>query len=418
VTELGTGDPAGGLNHGPVTSRGPDGAEPGEAATDSRCPSARAMLLFGRGVDRADAVKLSEAALVDEDCLDSPLCVWRALNTFAAAGELGLADAFWLALSRSGRSGLGEVLTLSRARWARLQGDLETSHRLLRSLIQEGVSQPVRQLALPWLAELLLQKGEHRAAHGLMYVHEFSRVLAEPGPVKPMYLAARAVLYQSSGLLSEALEDFLACGQGLVEANLVNPAVLRWRSEAALMLVRLGEVEQGRALVKEELAASLDWGAPLYVGCALYAQAKVEGFAGQADLVDEAIDLLELAGARTELGRACYEHGQWLAEAGDMTAARQRLTRAGSLATWTGQEQRRSDVERALSRLGTSDVAVGLTRQEAKIAKLAKAGYQNKEIAEKLFLTVRTVEFHLSSVYRKLGVSGRRQLRTSAVVLP
>jgi DNA-binding NarL/FixJ family response regulator len=51
-----------------------------------------------------------------------------------------------------------------------------------------------------------------------------------------------------------------------------------------------------------------------------------------------------------------------------------------------------------------------LTRQELKIAELARAGYSNKKIAETLVLTQRTVEFHLSNVYRKLGISGRREL--------
>ncbi|MCZ0983331.1 helix-turn-helix transcriptional regulator [Streptomyces diastatochromogenes] len=56
--------------------------------------------------------------------------------------------------------------------------------------------------------------------------------------------------------------------------------------------------------------------------------------------------------------------------------------------------------------------AHGLTAQEARIGQLARAGYSNREIAETLFLAVRTVEFHLSSVYRKLGISGRRELHS------
>ncbi|MFD1046072.1 helix-turn-helix transcriptional regulator [Kibdelosporangium lantanae] len=51
-----------------------------------------------------------------------------------------------------------------------------------------------------------------------------------------------------------------------------------------------------------------------------------------------------------------------------------------------------------------------LTRQEARIVSLAAAGYSNRQIATQLFVTVRTVEFHLSGAYRKLGITGRRQL--------
>ena len=70
-------------------------------------------------------------------------------------------------------------------------------------------------------------------------------------------------------------------------------------------------------------------------------------------------------------------------------------------------------LQRAGSVLGELDNQhreTGLTRQERKIAGLAVRGLSNKEIAEQLFLTVRTVEFHLSNVYRKLGIAGRRQL--------
>jgi DNA-binding CsgD family transcriptional regulator len=51
-----------------------------------------------------------------------------------------------------------------------------------------------------------------------------------------------------------------------------------------------------------------------------------------------------------------------------------------------------------------------LTKQETRIARLAAAGHSNKQIAARLSLTVRTVEFHLSGVYRKLGIAGRREL--------
>lgn len=391
-----------------------------ERRTDGQhhCLASQAMVLLGQGVSRLTAVQLAEEALSDKSCLASPLCVWCAMTTLACAGELIAADAHWVRLTSSGRTGLDEVLMLSRAQWSRIQGDLEGARRSLSALLREDVSPTVRSLALPWLVELLLELEDIPAATKLTEEYRLDRMIDESGRVAPMLRGSRAELSMAEGRYQAAIEDYLACGAALGAAHLGNPALARWRSKAALALAAVGEIARAKELAVEEWAAALRWGAPANVGWALYVQARIVNFAAPAALVAEAIDLLELGGARVELGRACFENGQWLAAAGQVTMARQRLELAARHAEWAGQRRRQQEIETALERLGAAGAEGKLSKQEAKIAQLAKNGYSNKEIAEKLVLTVRTVEFHLSSVYRKLGISGRRELRSSLVVLP
>lgn len=113
---------------------------------------------------------------------------------------------------------------------------------------------------------------------------------------------------------------------------------------------------------------------------------------GRADLA-QALSTRELHGeARETLG-----------------AVRDTASRTG-YALWSGR------AEEALTRLTALDRAGGLTRQERKIGELARTGRSNRQIAEEQYLTVRTVEFHLSRVYRKLGLAGRRDLK--AILTP
>jgi DNA-binding NarL/FixJ family response regulator len=93
------------------------------------------------------------------------------------------------------------------------------------------------------------------------------------------------------------------------------------------------------------------------------------------------------------------------------------LHRAATVARTVRNQYWLQRIESSLVRIGTPDTISKLTRQESKVAQLARAGYSNRQIAEKMFVTVRTVEFHLSGVYRKLGISGRRELADTLSVI-
>ena len=128
------------------------------------------------------------------------------------------------------------------------------------------------------------------------------------------------------------------------------------------------------------------------------------------DLLADAVRLLDLAHARNEQIWALHDLGLILRRRHDHGAARAKLQLADRLARRGGNTRWSRRTRSALDNLLAPGSAGMLTRQEAKIARLAAAGHSNKQIAATLTLTVRTVEFHLSGVYRKLGISGRREL--------
>ncbi len=131
----------------------------------------------------------------------------------------------------------------------------------------------------------------------------------------------------------------------------------------------------------------------------------------------EAIKQLESTAVRTELARAHLLYGEWLRRqkrrrdaqvqlgtAYDMFAA----MGATAFASRTGAERRAAG--QAMADAPRARNAFGLTPQEAQVARQASSGATNAEIASRLFITTSTVEYHLSKVFRKLGVTSRRQL--------
>jgi DNA-binding CsgD family transcriptional regulator len=131
----------------------------------------------------------------------------------------------------------------------------------------------------------------------------------------------------------------------------------------------------------------------------------------------EAIERLGRTGFRTELARAHLLYGEWLRREGRRADAREQLRTAHGMLDAIGM---RAFAERARGELRATGETVRkrtagprdlLTPQEAQIARLAEAGMSNPEIASQLFLSPRTVEYHLAKVFTKLGISSRRQLR-------
>jgi len=131
----------------------------------------------------------------------------------------------------------------------------------------------------------------------------------------------------------------------------------------------------------------------------------------------EALGHLGQARVHGELARAHLLYGEWLRQADRRADARGELTRAYEMFTAMGMDGFAERTRRELLATGTAvrqrtaDAAEQLTEQEALIARLARDGMSNPEIGAQLFISARTVEWHLRKVYTKLGVSSRRQLR-------
>jgi DNA-binding CsgD family transcriptional regulator len=131
----------------------------------------------------------------------------------------------------------------------------------------------------------------------------------------------------------------------------------------------------------------------------------------------EAIDLLGRTRLGMSLGRAHLVYGEWLRREGRRVDAREQLRGAHEMFSDFGAN---AFVERARRELAATGETVRkrrdetrgqLTPQEQQIARLAADGHTNPEIGAQLFLSARTVEWHLSKVFQKLDISSRRQLR-------
>jgi DNA-binding CsgD family transcriptional regulator len=135
------------------------------------------------------------------------------------------------------------------------------------------------------------------------------------------------------------------------------------------------------------------------------------------DLYQEAIDHLKRSPLRPELARAHLLHGEWLRRQGRRIEARPALRSAYDLSREIGMgafaERARRELVATGERLRKRDAEHldALTPQEEQIARLASDGLSNQEISSQLFLSPRTVEWHLRKVFAKLGIASRRELR-------
>jgi DNA-binding CsgD family transcriptional regulator len=228
-------------------------------------------------------------------------------------------------------------------------------------------------------------------------------------------LDARARLLFQSGDARRALVETLECGRRFEAVGGRNPAFMPWRSRAALCLTRLGEdARRARALAEEEVELARAFGAPRALGRALRVRALVTG----AGLPSRraAVDVLEPSPARLELARALFDLGTATSHAGRPEAAREPLRRALELARRCGAVPLQARAHEALLAVGDrprAEPAAGpdaLTSAERRVAVMAADGLSNREIAAELFLGLKTVEMHLSRVYRKLDLRSRSQL--------
>lgn len=325
--------------------------------------------------------------------------------SLVAAREQGSALAF-------AETSLARALVMqARGRIDEARADLQTAIDGMERGWQTGVPAPQGILA-----ECLLDAGE--ADEAAATIEPFEELLARPetsGLNTYLYLA-RGRLRLRRSEPAEALEDFLMVGRLLEPAGLVNPAVAPWRSLAGFAAHFTGDDALALRLIDEEAELARSFSLPAQRGAAL----RVRAIAGPEDeaqaTLEQAIALLEGADAPLALARALIDLGSRRRRAGQRVESREPLRRARELSHRAGAsalEQRALDELHASGarprRVATSGAAA-LTPSERRIAELAAAGHTNRGIAETLFITKNTVEWHLHHVYRKLGVSSRSEL--------
>jgi DNA-binding CsgD family transcriptional regulator len=266
------------------------------------------------------------------------------------------------------------------------------------------------------LAATLLARGNVEGLRQLIGDFDLSE---GPGqvPLNPWPIEVRAHLRLAEGDLEAAAQDFSELGEGLEEVlGWLNPSYPAWRQEAAEALAALGRTAEANHLLSVAEERAHIFGAPHAIASVLRAKATIEPRGRAIRTLRESIELYEESGPPHELGRSLMALGTVLRNAGDRSEARTILGRALEVAAGCGAEGLERKVRDELAAAGSRPrraalTGVGaLTASELKTAKLAAAGLTNSEIAERLFVTVRTVETHLTHAYDKLMIPGRRKL--------
>ncbi len=227
---------------------------------------------------------------------------------------------------------------------------------------------------------------------------------------------ARAELRFEQGRLTEALDDFLGVGSRLTRALVTSPGYLPWRSGAALVQLALGDRQHAGRLAEEELELARKFGMPRALGVSSRVAGIVAGGDRGEQLLREAVDSFERCDVGLERARALTDLGAMLRRRNRRTEARELLREALDVAHRGGATLLAARAETELRATGARPRRVmlagldSLTASERRIAEYASEGLTNREIAQTLFITTRTVEGHLTSIFRKLQLSSRNEL--------
>ena len=226
---------------------------------------------------------------------------------------------------------------------------------------------------------------------------------------------ARAVLYNGLGRYGDAL----AAAQQATD-EIPQLFIAAWAlPELIEAAIRTGDTDQAHAalerLSEAAHASASDWG--------LGVEARSRALLSEAETADrlhkEAIERLGRTRLRPELARAHLLYGEWLRREGRRRDAREQLRTAHEVFVAIGMEAFAERARRELLATGekvrkrSAETRGELTPQEEQIARLARDGLSNPEIAAQLFVSARTVEWHLRKVFTKLGISSRKQLRVA-----
>ncbi|RDI26545.1 helix-turn-helix transcriptional regulator [Lentzea flaviverrucosa] len=291
------------------------------------------------------------------------------------------------------------------------------------------------QFALNFLADNELLAGEPAAAQAL--IEEDQRISEVTGTPPVGYAVLLQAAYRGEDMAS-ARAEASAAGQGrlavvadwtaailhngLGRHDLARAAALRvWTTDtlvySCLVASELAEAASrtgDTALVAEALERSAPW---VDTQWSLGVKARLRALNGDSSAFAESIACFERTALRGELGRAHLLYGEWLRREGQRVEAREHLRTAHETLTACGMPMFADRAMRELQATGetarkrTADPTDELTAQEYQIARLAREGYSNPEIGTRLFISPRTVEWHLRKVFGKVGVTSRRQLR-------
>jgi DNA-binding CsgD family transcriptional regulator len=384
-----------------------------------------ASLVALRGGPREDVLRLvlrgldDGRSLADEGAdsmvLPQGFCALMLIDEAERAARL--ADDM-VANARKTGSRLGFVSGLAHRALAEVRrGNLVGAEADLRDALDGAIDHDL-QIPLPatlWYgADAIIDRPELADLAAMVQAIEVPAGLA-PTFTGAVALEVRGRVRLLAGEVADALADLRAWRQTLAALGFNNPNLSVWRSHIALALAGT-EPGEARALAAAELRDARRIGVARGTGVALRTAGLLAGGEDGIAMLREAVSMLERASARLEYARALVELGAALRRANQRAAARDPLRTGLEMAHRCGATRR---ADRATTELAATGArprrlrVVGrdaLTPSERRIARMAAEGLSNREIAQALFVTAKTVENHLGHIYHKFGVGGRGAL--------
>jgi DNA-binding CsgD family transcriptional regulator len=268
---------------------------------------------------------------------------------------------------------------------------------------------------LPDFGTMILAAWQGRSREAFRLIDEFITDMSERGQgygvSLPHYTAS--VLYNGLGRYAEAMASAELASEQRDDLAFANLAL----AELIEAAVRGGQPERAAAAMGRLTELTLPSGTAWGLGVAARSRALLSEGDEAERLYREAIGHLSSAPARTQLARAHLLYGEWLRRQRRRREAREHLRTARDMLEAMGMDafaERAGRELRATGETARKRTAAArdeeLTAQEAHIARLAREGLSNPEIGSRLFISARTVQYHLGNIFAKLGIASRSQL--------
>jgi DNA-binding CsgD family transcriptional regulator len=366
----------------------------------------------------APILKLALAAFQSGEISDDEALrwTWLACRTAIDLWDYEIWDSLSLRLVKSTRDS-GALAALPLALTLRMglhlfAGDL----RAVASLSAEvkAVSEATASQLAPYGA-LLLAAWQGREAEAIPVIEAAIEEVVPRGEALGLSAAqwATAVLYNGLGRYQAALEVAQQASERPEDLGFSNWSLVELVEAAAHTGAIRVAIEALERLTQITRASGTDWA----LGIEARSRALLSKGETAENLYREAIDRLDRAGVRAELARARLLYGEWLRRGQRRLDAREQLHIARDMFAESGIEAFADRAARELLATGetarkrSQETWSQLTTQESEVARLARDGLSNPEIGSRLFVSPRTVEYHLHKVFAKLAISSRNELR-------
>jgi DNA-binding CsgD family transcriptional regulator len=381
--------------------------------------AAMVAALYGGTAEEAAALarRAGGIRMLGEEGPDAPM-VWTAgfalLYAHQLADARALADAWVIESGRRGSLRAYSLACSLRTRASHWSGDLADAEADARAFI-EGMPEALG-LGPSFLADILLDQGRLEEAEAALALADRAEAEVEWSFFYPTLLLSRGTLLVHAGSVARGCDSLLAAGAAAAEWGVSTPGAFQWRPVAAEALDSLGEQQHARRLIEEELESCRRFGSPRALGIALRAAGRIAIDGDGIASLREAADVLGRSEARLERAAALVDLGSALRRSRQATEAREPLREGLAAARSCGALALAERAHEELTATGARPRKIvragvdALTSSERRVARMAAEGMSNKEVAQALFITVRTVEAHLHHAYQKLEISSRAEL--------